>query len=212
VIESWVRTDVGDPLLAPREVAAVEPPAQPPAEVHDSVVRVPSDWRGVGVFALGETSVASDGTGWLGAHVGACITLGPMCAAARVRLATVLGGPGPFHNLLDRRSVEVLFGGDIPLSVGKFTISPGFAGGVGSIFTRVSNTEGRRMSSEAGGLRADVHASMIYPMTKRFALEIAVALELTQSTHIDTFNPDIQFPDPPPFLARLGFGLRYGGL
>jgi hypothetical protein len=214
VIESWVRTDVGDPLLAPREVASE--PLPPAAEVRDSVVRVPSDWRGVGVFALGESSFGSDRTGWVGADVGACVTLGPMCATARLRFAAVFGGTGvpqPFHNLFDRRSVEVLIGGDVPFAVGKFTISPGFAGGVGSIYTRRSDKEGKRMAGEVGGLRADAHASVIYPLTKRFALELAVALELTQSTHIDV-DPtvDFSFPDPPPFLARLGFGLRYGGL
>ena len=214
IIESWVRTDVGDPLLGARPVEAIaEAPPPSPAAVGDGMVKVPATWRGVQVFALGQTAVASDGTGWLGTEIGACVTLGPVCAAARVRIAEVAGGPGPFEQMLDRRGVELLFGGDIPMSLGKLTLSPGFSGGVGTVVTHVADTEGRHKGSEIGGLRFDVHASLTYPLSHRFAAELAVSLDFTQATNVETFTQDgVEFPDAPLFLARIALGLRYGGL
>jgi len=213
IIESWVRTDVGDPLLGARPVVAVAETAPPPAaRITDGEVKVPATWRGVQVFALGQTAVASDGTGWLGTEIGACVTLGPVCAAARVRIAAVAGGPGPFEQMLDRRGVELLFGGDIPMSLGKMTLSPGFSGGVGAVVTHVADTEGHHQGNEIGGLRADVHASLTYPLSHRFAAEVAVSFDFTQQTHVETYTPEVTFPDVPLFLARIAVGLRYGGL
>ncbi|HEV7553976.1 MAG TPA: hypothetical protein VGO00_00910 [Kofleriaceae bacterium] len=214
IIESWVRTDVGDPLLGARPVVAIAetPPPSSPVGVSDGIVKVPATWRGVQVFALGQTAVASDGTGWLGTEIGACVALGPVCAAARVRIAQVAGGPGPFEQMLDRRGVELLLGGDIPMSLGKLTLSPGFSGGVGAVVTHVADTEGRHMGNEIGGLRADVHASLTYPLSHRFAAEIAVSFDFTQQTHVENYTPEVTFPDVPLFLARIALGLRYGGL
>ena len=215
IIESWVRTDVGDPLLGSRPIVAVAEtaPPPPPSLVSDGVVKVPATWRGVQVFALGQTAVASDGTGWVGTEIGACVALGPVCAAARVRIAEVAGGPGPFEQMLDRRGVELLLGGDIPMSLGKLTLSPGFSGGVGAVVTHVADTDGRHMGTEIGGLRFDVHASLTYPLSHRFAAELAVSFDFTQATNVDTFTHDgVEFPDVPLFLARIALGLRYGGL
>jgi hypothetical protein len=210
MIESWVRTDVDGPLLGVRPIIAVAEQAPPPV-LHE--VMVPSTWRGASVFALGQTAMASDGTGWLGAEVGACVNLGPMCAAARLRFARVAGGPGPFEFMLDRTGVELLIGGDIPVSVGKMTLSPGFSGGVGTVVTHVADMQdGSHRGSEIGGMRADVHCSLLYPLSHRFAAELALSLDFTQATHVETYSPTVEFPDVPLFLARISFGIRYGGL
>lgn len=208
MIESWVRTDVGEPLLGGH---AVRLDSSDPAKSHE--VMVPATWRGVQVFALGQNAVASDGTDWIGAEMGACVNLGPMCAAVRLRFAQVAGGPGPFEFMLDRAGYELLFGGDIPISIGKMTLSPGFSGGVGTVVTHVADMEdGSHKGSESGGLRADVHASLNYPLSHRFAAEVALSLDFAQSTRIESYSPTVLFPDVPLFLARIAIGIRYGGL
>jgi len=208
MIESWVRTDVGGPLLGGHAIVRIE---EGPAPRQETMV--PSTWRGVQVFALGQNAVASDGTDWIGAEVGACVNLGPMCAAVRLRFAQVAGGPGPFEFMLDRAGYELLFGGDIPISVGKMTLSPGFSGGIGTVVTHVADMEdGSHKGSEAGGLRADVHASLTYPLSHRFAAEVGLSLDFAQSTRIDSYSPTVLFPDVPLFLARIAIGIRYGGL
>jgi hypothetical protein len=203
VIESWVRTDVEAPLLATRTIAAapalVVAAAPPPPTGHTI------QW-----FSLAETGVATDRTSWFNVQLGACIRLGPICAAARVRIGGVIDGPGMWEHGLDRRDVELLVGGDIPLAVGNWTVSPGFGGGVGTVFTRLHDMEGK-MGAEVGGLRADAHVTAAYPLTKKLALEVDVSAALTQATHIESFSP-MPLPDVPTALFRFGAGLRYGGL
>ncbi len=224
VIESFTRTDVGDPLLAIRAVPAdprptvrafVEEPGPTPPPLRNP--------RGVHLFNAFETSFASDHTRWLGAHLGACVMLGPVCAGGRLRLASVTDQPDAWADLFHRRSVELLGGIDIPLAIGPLTFSPGFAAGLGQIRTDVIDVrtlvdgEPAARMSETGGLRADVHATLSIPVWRRLALDVFTAGVLTQETHIES---DVMFsggamlsmPDEPRLLVRFGVGLRYGDL
>jgi hypothetical protein len=114
--------------------------------------------------------------------------------------------------MLDRRGVELLVGGDIPISIGKMTLSPGFSGGVGVVRTHIADMDGQHKGNEIGGLRADVHASLTYPLSHRFAAEVAISFDFTQDTHVETYTTEVLFPDVPVFLARIALGIRYGGL
>jgi hypothetical protein len=98
---------------------------------------------------------------------------------------------------LDRRGVELLVGGDIPFSLGNWVLTPGFGGGVGTVFTRL-HTSGERMGEEVGGLRADAHVTLAYPLTRRLGLEAELSGGLTQATHIESFSPTpMSMPDVP---------------
>jgi hypothetical protein len=210
VIESWVRTDVEAPLLATRTIAAPEPPPPPTVAPSIAVAARPPE-RGVQLFTVAETTHASDATSWFGLQVGACVMLGPACAAARARLATVTHGPGPWRQgNLDRRGVEVLLGADVPLRWRRATISPGLAGGIGWIHTHDESSPLR--GAETGGLRAEAHAALSYPIHPRLAIEAVASFDLTQATHVETSSPAPLLPDEPRWLARLGAGLRFGGL
>lgn len=210
VIESFTHGEMGDPLLAsrafPREVATA-PNVRLEAPVPRSAAQRSA--RGVQLFSAFETSYASDRTSWIGAHLGACVMLGPVCAAARLRLANVEAGPGPWNGEVERRSIELLVGIDIPFALGGWTFSPGFATGLGQMHTRGA-TQGER--AETGGLRADVHATLSIPLAHRLAIDVFTAAELTQETHIEWGAMMTPLPDEPRVLARLGVGLRYGGL
>ncbi len=212
VIESWARLDLEAPLLEERPVA-LEPAPRAIATpwIDEPPVRAePASSRGVQLFATAQASRASDGTRWAGAELGACVTLGPICAAARLRVASVTDGPGAWSNGLERRATDLLIGGDVPLRLGRAIVSPGFGGGVGTTHTRVDNA-GWHMGSETGGLRADAHVAVSFAITRRIALDLSIAIELTQATHVETQSP-MPLPDDPLLIGHVGLGLRYGGL
>jgi hypothetical protein len=210
VVESWARADVASPLLAER--ALPQPPVARGRSIDSAVAITASagEPHGLQVFAALETSIASDRTSWLGSQVGACVMIGPICAAARMRFAKVTGGPGPWEHQLDRAGGELLVGGDIPFRIGPLTLVPGFGGGLGEIGTHVADVKGDRMYNRTGGLRADAHAVLSYPIGHRFALDLTVAADITQATHVET-DTTMQFPDEPWLLVRMGVGVRYGG-
>ena len=210
VIESFVRMDVGDPLLATRAL-----PSEPPSPIRDRVD--PPDpapqmlraARGVHLLSAFEGSYASDHTSWIGAHIGVCVMFGPVCGAARLRFASVADGPGVWKEQLERRSTELLFGIDVPFAVGTLTLSPGFAAGLGQMHTR---GEMKEMRAETGGVRADVHVTLTIPLWRRLAIDVFSAADLTQETRVEWDASIAPLPDEPRLLVRFGIGLRYGGL
>ena len=204
VIESFVRDDASvllpvraRPARVQVELAAAKPVPEPTRAT-----------RGVQVFAAAETSIGSDHTNWMGMHLGVCIQLGPICAAARLRHAAVVAGEGMWRTEMERRSTELLLGLDVPFALGRTTLAPGFAAGMGSMWTR--SDDGTTVG-ETGGLRADVHTTLSVPLTKRWALDLSVALDLTQETRIEAEHA-MTIPDEPLALLRFGIGVRYGGL
>ena len=197
VIESFVR-DATAPLLPIRErpaprVVVVREPASPKPEAP-----------GLQVFSGVETSMGSDDTNWLGGMVGVCITLGPICAAARIRHASVIAD-GNMKAGEVRRSSELLVGLDVPFALGRrLTLSPGFAAGIGTMWTK--DEHGTRIG-ETGGLRADVHATLTLGLSKKWALDFSAAFDLTQETHTES---EMEIPTEPFALLRFGVGLRWG--
>ncbi|CAN5712608.1 hypothetical protein BH11MYX3_BH11MYX3_45630 [soil metagenome] len=210
VIESFTRADVGSPLLATHAIPSTTADAirTSPAPVLGGSPSRPSA-RGVHVFGAFETSYASDRTSWVGAHVGACITLGPVCAAARIRIASVAAGPGVWENQIERRSIEMLAGLDIPFALGRAMLSPGFAAGLGQMHTRGPTHE---MRSETGGMRADVHLTLSIPISRHLAIDVFGAADLTQETIVENGPEMATLPAEPRLIMRLGLGIRYGGL
>jgi len=214
VIESWSDPNVTDPLLVAHPIPMIAV-AEAPVEPAPRVVIVerqlpPSTFHGSQLFAAAETSVADDRTTWAGAQIGACVVIGPICAEASARFANVVDGPA-FWSGLDRRSIEVLIGGDVPINVGDGLLLLGFGGGTGQIHTRVDSRDDHRMASETGGLRAEVHAAYAYPITRAIAVDVTLSLDLTQATRSEK-TTDMPLPDEPTFVGRFGVGLRWGHL
>lgn len=214
VIESWSDTNVSDPLLASHPIPVITV-AEAPVEPAPRVVIVerqapPSTFHGSQLFAAGETSYANDRTAWAGAQVGACVVIGPVCATASVRFASVVDGPA-FWTGLDRRSIEVLIGGDVPINVGPGLLMLGFGGGTGEVHTRIDSKDEHRMASETGGLRAEARAVYAYPLTRSLALDVTLSIDLAQATRTES-TTTMPLPDEPLLLGRFGFGLRWGHL
>jgi hypothetical protein len=207
VIESWVRTDVQAPLLARHQIDDAGPGDLVP---RAAVVVAPSapPARGVQLFAAGETALASDSSTWLGVELGACVMLGPVCASARARFASVAQGPERWQRDLERHGVELLLGADLPRRIGRAVLSPGLAVGVGWIHT---HEEGSPRRESIGGLRVQGRLALSYPMTRRLAAELALSFEVTETEHVETSSPE-PLPPEPRWLGRLGAGIRFEGL
>jgi hypothetical protein len=214
VIESWSDRNASDPLLASHPIpviAVAEAPAAPPPRVVIVERQAPpSSFHGSQLFAAGETSAANDRTMWAGAQVGACVVIGPMCATALVRFAEVVDGPA-YWTGLDRRDIEVLLGGDVPINVGHSLLLLGFGAGTGEVHTRIDSKGEQRKASETGGLRAEAHAAYAYPLSRAFAVDVTLSIELTQETRSES-TTTMPLPDEPLVFARLGVGLRWGFL
>ncbi|HEX4404030.1 MAG TPA: hypothetical protein VH560_04330, partial [Polyangia bacterium] len=188
IIESWVRTDVDAPLLLRRQRDDAELGAAPPGLV---AWLPPPPSRDVEVFTSIERSLASDGTGWIGIDLGACLMLGPLCASAMARLGAVTEGPGLWAHELDRRAVEILLGAALPMRFGRVGLSPGLGVGVGWTHT---NDDALGTDEETGGLRAEGRVALSYAFSRRLAGELALAFEVTQATHLETATP-MPLPD-----------------
>jgi len=214
VIESWVRTDVDEPLLGSRAIAMVAPrPAPAPAPLPPPVTTTtvapppPASGRGVQLFALGERSLASDGTAWLGVQIGGCVMLGPVCIGGRGRFS-LAAGPQLSHDNLERHGFELLAAADLPLRFGPAMLSPGLGIGVGSVHT---HQKGTGEAEGTGGPHADAHVSLAYQLRPHLALEAAMSVDVTETTHVESSSAVI-LPDEPQFFARFGAGVRFGGL
>lgn len=216
VIESFLRSDVQDPLLAARAVPSASPSPRADVEVPPPATPMLRATRGVHLLSALETSYASDRTSWVGLHLGACVSLGPICAAARLRASGVVDGPGVWkgdvQGNIERRSIDLLVGIDIPFAVRGWTLSPGFAAGIGQLHTRGATREVRE---DTGRACADVHVALSIPLRARLALDLFGAADLMQATRLEEDSPmtsGVELPDEPRFLVRVGLGLRYGGL
>ena len=200
VIESWTRTDDETSLLAPHAVAAEEHEtiAAPVATSTPTV-------RGVQLFANAVAARASDDTDWGGIQLGMCINLGALCAATRVRFSRVLHAPDAWGTGVHRESVELMVGLDVPIQLGRFVLTPGFAAGMGKMHTGSDDMS----QGETAGLRADMHATLTIPLTRRWSLDVSLTGDLTQKVHVESKMP---LPDEPRGLLWGGIGVRYGGL
>jgi hypothetical protein len=201
VIESFVRDDVGSPLLAIRPVAAAPAPvraalAEPPPRARP---RLPTGWHFFGGL---ETSFANDGTQWMGMSLGACVMLGPLCAAARLRGGSVVAEHGVW-DLADRRSGEILVGLDVPFRLGRFLLTPGVAAGTGDVTTKADAP-----TSRSSYFRAETHVALSIPLTTSLAVDVYVAGTLAQQVERE---PGYMTTIEEPYgYLRFGLGMRYG--
>jgi hypothetical protein len=204
VIESWVRTDLDEPLLARRRVAD----AESPDELVAAPVPEPPASRRLQVFTLGETSVANDRTAWVGFQMGACAMFGPVCLGGRLRFANVAEGPDDWEVLMARKEVDALLDVDAPRRVGHVRLSTGAAFGLGWIGTHEvpETSDGRRTL----GLRLEPHATASYSLSSHFAVESNLSVAVNQTIHTTTTTPE-RLPADPRFVGRIGLGLRFEG-
>jgi hypothetical protein len=138
----------------------------------------------------------------MGMSLGACVMLGPLCAAVRLRGTGVENEHGVW-DVTDRESGELLFGLDVPFRLGRFLLTPGVAAGPGGVATGDDAP-----TSRSSNFRAQAHASLSIPLTTSFAVEVYIAGTLAQQVEREPgYMTTIE--EPYGFL-RFGLGMRYG--
>lgn len=212
VIESFVRVDAGSPLLARRVVPTV--PSTPATSTQPVPVPgspPPPERRGFHVFGSFDTAFADDRTGWLGMQVGACVMLGAICPAARFRFDVVMAGGRAWDDSIFRNSSELLVGFDVPLSARTWLVVPGVAMGMGGMRTERADpgTPGVVVKRETTGMRGQLHATVLIPLSAKLAVDLSLAGVLFQETEIDE-GQMTPLPRDPWVVFRFGVGLRYG--
>jgi hypothetical protein len=203
VIESWVRTDLEAPLLGHRPVTDLESP--------DRIVAAPPPKRSahpIQVYALGETSLASDHTTGLGALVGGCLVVGPACLGGRFRFTNVEEGPSEWEAVMDREAVDALLDVDFSKPVGNLRLSAGAGLGLGWIHTHEEQSPPD--TKETLGVRVEPHATVSYSVSRHFALESTLSLSVGETIHVSTSTPE-RLPDDPRLMGRAALGLRFEG-
>jgi hypothetical protein len=202
VIESWVRTDVEEPLLARHapaddsETPAVliaAPPAAPPPNLRFAT--------------FGELGYGSDRAVTGGFAVRACTMVGRVCVGGRARFATVVDGPAIWEAQLDREAVDALADVDLPLRVGSVTLSPGLGVGLGWVHT---HEEDGSDAKQTAGLRGELRLTFSVPVARSLAIESVVALDLGQTIVTEAESRE-RLPNDPRALGHLGLGLVFGG-
>jgi hypothetical protein len=198
VIESFVRDDVGSPLLAirmPPRARATEVALAPSTPAP----QLPRGWHFFGGF---EASLASDHSRWMGMQLGACRMIGVLCAAVRLRGGTVTNDEGQWTTTR-RHTGEFLVGFDIPFRIRSYLLMPGVALGYGDLTTKTDE-----MSSRSNNFRGQAHVSLSVPLTRSLALDLYTAVTLVQQVEREP-GYMTTIGEPLGYL-RFGVAMRYG--
>ncbi len=202
VIESFVRADLGSPLLAIRTIAVTTAPAAraqldepaPPARRE-----LLTGWH---AFAGVEGSFANDGSRWMGMSLGACVMVGPLCAAVRTRGTAVENERGIWVGTR-RKGADGVAGFDVPIRLGRYLLTPGVAFGFGHMSTQAGAPESR-----SNNLRAQTHVALSIPLTPKLAIDATVTGTLGQQVGRE---PGYMTTIAEPFgFLRFGMAMRYG--
>jgi len=227
VVESWVRDDLTRPLLEPHEIATNE--TAPPATGPPVAMR-PSAASGASVAVVFEPSLATDGSLWMGAGLGACVRVGRFCVGLGIHVAGDTATTGNIsahyaevsdssaascteeHRALTRLDADALLTADLPIRLGAAGVAPGIGFGAGWLSTSAA------LGDHAGtvttvGPRAEARILLSWPLGWGFSADIALRADvvpLAHRTHLTSGGFDL--PGEPLGFARLGLGLRYGPL
>lgn len=226
-IESFVRSDVSDPLLAaraapppPRQAGDREPP--PVAAVAAAPAAAPvGHGRAIDLTGAAELGVTGDGALWRGARVQGCVRVGRVCAGGLVRFADDSEARGDSAELLTSRTAfELAFLAELPLRAGgRVTVAPGVRAGVLSVTAeRETLLQGE---SEDETYAAHVGAGVATAIALRGAwslrADVAVGYSPFPRTVLGDRNRDGDAVDrrlagAEHLHAWLGLGVGYGGL
>ncbi len=211
-IESWTRGDVVAPLL----VARADPAITHRVPTPDKTTNSTNDRlaAGLSLSTAAETSVATDGSIWLGVNAGVCVPIGPVCAGALARVASDSGWSGDSEDLRSGRlAADVLLGAAVPVRHGRLTLLPGLALGLGwmriSALHAIGDT--RTADVDTGGVRASASFRMSFRILDDVALDLGLAADLAPLAHTAPYNAEATFLSGEPLAYfRLGLGVRIG--
>jgi hypothetical protein len=192
LIESWLRKDIAEPLLIGHAPPGIEPaPADRPADAPAPALT-----------ATAESSIATDGSLWAGASVGACLRFDHLCTDVFYQ-GSRAGG-------LQRYGADALVGAEWPIGLGRSALIPGVAAGAGWLVAHT--VSGDHDGSVARlGFAAEARATLSMPLSRAVSLEVGLSATLYPFAHRSSFSEDgFTIPGNPIGRARVGLGLRYG--
>lgn len=133
-IDSWLRPDLGAPLLAFRSAPARYPAAPAPVSVSEPAPPTPPAEHGWSLGALIERASASDDSTWRAARVDLCKTVDGVCVGGLARV-------GEDQRVIDgveesRYAADLLAAVSVPVELGRATVAPRAGVGAGLIHTR----------------------------------------------------------------------------
>lgn len=227
VVESWMREDLSQPLLAPHAVVTpVELPAPPRIPPPPAPTPLAAS-----VVVASQTSLGTDNTLWMGASVGACVRVGGFCLGLQTQFAgnTVLAGnvgaryapeggascqdtDPALPRQLTRMGAGALATLDLPLRIGAGTFGPGL--GVGMAWQSTRATLGDHSGNATSiGLRAATHLFLSWPLVGDLSLDTSLWADVLPLAHTgDLKASGFTLPGEPLGFVRFELGLRYGRL
>ncbi len=225
IIESWVRRDLSDPLLAvPRgtrePVVSTTSQAVLPGDAEQAPLGITSAakrGRSLHAASTGELGVGGDGSRWGGVRVTACVELGPLCVGGMVFLARDFETGGSAQTFATSRTrFDTLLSLDVPLRRGKVALVPGL--GLGQSSVQAKRTMGDQTNEDdTGGLRLEAHASVDYRIRRRLYLRLSSSVGyapgartvLRDNQGAGEADTDAALAGQTSVDAWFGVGLRY---
>jgi hypothetical protein len=224
VVESWMREDLARPLLEPHDIAL---PAGAPMVTRSPVPARPRPSSGASVTVAGETSLATDGSLWMGAALGACVRVGRVCVGLEIQAAgdtattgniwafcsqATCGSSTPQQKELTRLSAGALATVDLPLRVGAGTLGPGIGLGASWLST-TAILDNHYGNATTVGLRAETRMLLSWPLAWGLAADVGLGADVLPFAHRKHNASDgFDLPDEPLGFLRAQLGLRYGPL
>lgn len=244
VVESWVRDDLARSLLDPHEVSTTEgapivtnAPSPAPATMTSapavpsavSAAPHPGARSRTSVTVVGDTSLATDGTLWMGAALGACVRAGRFCVGIDLQFrgdTAASGNVGALYTVVDssnaacsepqrkltRMGGNALVTVDLPLRVGAGTIGPGIGLGAGWLSTSaVLDQHGGDATTV--GLVAEPRIFFSWPLAWGLAADVGLRADILPLAHRKHLTSSgFNLPGEPLGYLHAGLGLRYGSL
>lgn len=200
LVETWVRADLIDPLLAARRG-----PPPPPAPVV--VTAAPGATRQVFLQANAAGGTANERSTWVGVEGQGCIELGPTCTGLSARVLFDGGATGESERERVRRlALSVLVSAEVDLGLVRV------GGGAGATTVRIDDKDSRS---------DDVRGAPLFEarVARAVALSDALALDVGLSGDLalwprhgrrgdDTAAAD-DFPGQTRWMALAHVGLRW---
>lgn len=203
LVETWVRADLIDPLLAAR---AGPPQPTPPAAAVTIAPAVPPPRDLHLDFGL-QAGAADDKSFWTGVYGQGCLKLGAVCVGVRgqVRVDPSVSGASKDARVW-RLGLGVLATGDMELG----PIRAGVGVGVSSVLI---DRIGRPEDDIRGAPLLQARVDHPVQLTDAWALTLGVNAELAfwPRRHGRTDTREDDFPESPHGTVLASVGLRWGG-
>lgn len=216
VIESWVRSDIEQPLIEGAEMKPT-PPATTPTNPKPTPLAIEPPAANSVVVSTGAAVFVSRGdeaSVWVAPEVSSCLSVGPVCAGALVRgeFDTRLSGSSVQFDT-SRLGADVLIAATLPVQVGKLSLAPTIGAGAGWLRHRFNGEEAgtEKVVVDTGGVRLEARAALRVPIARRISAEFAMRFGLSPLARRTLAEEGFELAGEPLWSAGLGAGVRFGG-